>query len=136
PERARHRVGPRDDETELLGRRRQLHFHDEGRGGFRGTVVGRYLDDVLAGRREQGRRHERLRVGERDRARTGHPAPGHGRGGPWWWRRRRGGLLGRATTEALPARRLADAGPRVQICLAVAHHHAVRSGGSVGGGRG
>ncbi len=133
PERARHRVGPRDHEAELLGRRRQLHFHDEGRGRFRRTVVGRHLDDVLARRREQGRGHERLRVGERDRARTGHPAPGHGRGGPWRWRR--GGLLGRTTTEALPARRLADAGPGVQICLAVEHHHAVRSGGSVEGGR-
>ena len=136
PERARHRVGPRDHETELLGRRRQLHLHDEGRGRFRRTVVGRHLDDVLARRREQSRRHERLRVGERDRARTGHLAPGHGRGGPWWWRRRRGGLRGRATREALPARLLADAGPRVQIRLAVAHHHAVRSGDSVEGGRG
>ena len=74
PERARHRVGPRDHETELLGRRRQLHLHDEGRGRFRRTVVGRHLEDVLARRRES-EPSSRLPSGRRTRP-CPDPTPG------------------------------------------------------------
>ena len=108
PERARHRVGPRDHETELLGRRRQLHLHDEGRGRFRRTVVGRHLDDVLARRREGA-----VVTAAFGSANVTVPGPDtwlHAAGARPW--SRRGRRRRSATATALPARRRAGRSTR------------------------